>query len=441
MYSLRNRIARNLTFNLLLVMVGLLIAFYFVVQQLMHNYILTHLQHDAESLASVIYRDPAQDWRIEPGRMSTVYSRVRSGHYYYVEIDQRAIVSRSLFDAEFPGVTDGKPSGRDYLAAGPGNERWIVWHQVVTRDGQAIKIWIAEDIAPFQNQLLYYLAVIAGMIAAVIVLLVYLQQRTLRQTFEVFDWLRRNLATIRQKEIENSGMPMPLEVAPLVAEIEKLVEHLSHRIVRTRHAMGNLAHELKRPLQLLSIQRESGQDSKAQDMLGEIRGILERELRRARISGSLGAGDRFDARKEMGAMTEVLRKIYPVIDITVVFDGGVGTLDLDRDDMLELTGNLLDNACKFAKYRVRLTLDTVDDWLELVFEDDGAGLVLEQIQQLNRRGVRLDETVAGHGLGLGICRDILGYYHGSLNFDRSGLGGLRVSVKIPLIRLPEKILG
>ena len=440
MYSLRNRIASNLTVNLLLVMTGLLIAFYFVVQQLMHDYILTHLQHDAESLASVIYRDQSQQWRVDPGRMSTVYDRVRSGHYYYVDIDRQVIVSRSLFDAEFPGVADGSPPGRDYLAGGPGNERWMVWHQVVTKDGQPIRIWVAEDIAPIHSQLLYYLVVVAGMIVVGVAFLVYLQQRTLRQAFAVFDWLSRNLATIRHKGIEESGMQMPFEVAPLVTEIGKLVEHLSHRIARTRHAMGNLAHELKRPLQLLSI-RSDEQVSNQQSMLDEINSILERELRRARISGSPGAGDAFDAREELGAMIDVLRKIYPGVEIEVVFDGKLGSLDLDRDDMLELTGNLLDNACKFANDRVKLTLGTTDDRLDLVFEDDGAGLEAEQLQQLNRRGVRLDETVAGHGLGLGICRDILGYYHGSLSFGRSGLGGLRVSVAIPLTRPQQEPRG
>jgi signal transduction histidine kinase len=138
-------------------------------------------------------------------------------------------------------------------------------------------------------------------------------------------------------------------------------------------------------------------------------------------------------------MIDVLQKIYPGIVIEVVFQNDTGTLDLDRADMLELTGNLLDNACKFAGDRVKLTLGSIDDRLDLVFEDDGAGLVPEQIQQLNRRGIRLDETVAGHGLGLGICRDILGYYHGSLSFTRSDLGGLRVSVSIPISRRAGKI--
>ncbi|MCP4391140.1 MAG: sensor histidine kinase [Gammaproteobacteria bacterium] len=432
MYSLKKKITRNLTLNLLTVMIGLLIAFYFFTQQLLHDYILTHLQHDAESLASVIYQDETQQWKVDPGRMSTVYKRVRSGYYYYVEIDQHVIISRSLFDAEFPGVDDNHPSGSDYLVDGPGDERWIIWHQSLTRNDQPIRIWIAEDIAPLRNQLLQYSAFIVGIIVVAVVLLFYLQQRTLRQAFGVFDWLGTNLKTIRQKETERSSVSMPLEVAPLVTEIEKLVEHLSHRTVRTRNAIGNLAHELKRPLQLLSIQQESGQGAEMQNTLGEIRNILERELRRARISGSTGAVSAFHAGEETGYMIDVLQKIYPDIDIEIEYESQVETRGLDRDDMLELVGNLLDNACKFARSSVRLTLGTIDGRLRLAFDDDGQGLEPVQLQQLNRRGQRLDERVAGHGLGLGICRDILDYYRGDISFAKSGLGGLCVMVEIPL---------
>lgn len=342
MYSLKKRIARNLSLNLLAVMIGLLIAMYLFAQQLLHDYILTHLQHDAESLASVIYEDPAQGWRIDPGRMSTIYNRVRSGYYYYVAIDGQVIISRSLFDAEFPGIDDNHPSSSDYLADGPGDERWMIWHQRLTKNDQAIGIWIAEDIAPFQNQLLQYSAVIVGLIVIVAAVLFYLQQRTLRQAFVVFDWLRTNLTAIRQKETATSGVSMPLEIAPLVTEIEKLVEHLSHRIVRTRNAMGNLAHELKRPLQLLSIQQESGQSTDMQHTLDDIRSILERELRRARISGSSGVGGAFNIAQESDSMIDVLRKIYPDVSLDVELKSQIEASNLDRDDMLELIGNLLD---------------------------------------------------------------------------------------------------
>jgi signal transduction histidine kinase len=432
MYSLKKRITRNLTLNLLVVMTGLLIAIYFFAQQLLHDYIQTHLQHDAESIASVIHQDQAQQWKIDPGRMSAVYNRVRSGHYYTVAIDQQVIRSRSLFDADFPEVREGHVAYTVYLANGPGDERWMIWHQAVEKNGQAIRIWIAEDIAPLRRQLLQYAALIFGMIVMVAALLFYLQQRTLRQAFEVFDWLRTNLMAIRQKEAERSGVSMPLEVAPLVTEIEKLVEHLSHRIVRTRNAMGNLAHELKRPLQLLSIQQEGGQDAENRNTLDEIRNILERELRRAKISGSSGVGGVFDLAEEIYYLINVLRKIYPDIGIEVEFDSPIEAAGLDRDDMLELIGNLLDNACKFARSRARLTVSSANGRLELAFEDDGPGLETTQLQQLNRRGQRLDESVAGHGLGLGICRDILDYYRGDLSFAKSSLGGLVVTVQVPL---------
>jgi signal transduction histidine kinase len=432
MYSLKKRIARNLSLNLLVVMLGLLIAMYLFAQQLLHDYIVTHLQHDAESLVSVIYQDPAQGWKIDPGRMSTIYYRVRSGHYYYVAIDGQAIISRSLFDADFPGIDDNHPPDSDYLADGPGDERWMIWHQRVTKNGQPIRIWIAEDIAPFQNQLLQYSAVLVGLIVVVAAVLFYLQQRTLHQAFKVFDWLRSNLTAVRQKETERSGVSMPIEIVPLVTEIEKLVEHLSHRIVRTRNAMGNLAHELKRPLQLLSIQQEGGQGADMQNTLDDIKNILERELRRARISGTSGVVGVFDIEQEVDSLADVLRKIYPDINLEVILDSQIETPNLDRDDMLELIGNLLDNACKFARTRARLTVGLIDGKIELVIEDDGQGLEPDQFQQLNRRGQRLDERVAGHGLGLSICRDILDYYRGDLSFARSELGGLQVVAQVPL---------
>jgi signal transduction histidine kinase len=437
MYSLRKKIARNLTLNLLLVMVGLLLAMYFFAQHLLHDYMLTHLQHDAESLASVIHKDRAQGWKIDSGRMSTVYSRVRSGHYYYVRVDRQAIVSRSLFDAEFPGVDANRPSGSDYLADGPGDERWIIWHQSVTKNGESIGIWIAEDIAPFRNQLLRYSAAVGALIVVFAALLFYLQQRTLRQAFEVFDWLRLNLAEIKQLKTDRSGLPMPLEIVPLVTEIEKLVEHLSHRILRTRNAMGNLAHELKRPLQLLSIQLETEQGGEMRDALGEIRNILERELnfwfvsrrRRVRHCARIELPDRCAA-QDISRHRNRSRIRRP---------GGNpwnGSRRHARTDWQPVRQRL--QVCALARQaragRGRRAAGTGfrRRWAELVFEDDGPGLDHGQLQQLNRRGQRLDESVAGHGLGLGICRDILDYYHGSLSFSGSALGGLCVTVKIPM---------
>jgi len=432
MYSLKNRITRNLTINMIVVMSVLSIIMYFVMQQLLQDYILTRLVDDAESLISAVEQEPNQRWQVIPGRMSTVYDRVRSGHYYQVSVDGQNILSRSLFDTDFPTTGSDPNFTGHYLAHGTGTETRLVWVQQVHKKGQAIKIWIAEDIGPIQKRLQQYTAYALALVLLVTIILIYLQQRTLVKSFYIFEWLRQNLSSIRYREAEKSGMPIPGEIAPLVSEIEKLVDHLRQRIERTRHAIGNLAHELKRPIQLLTMQQEN-QENKAQlEPLEDIKRILERELKRAKISGSSKAGGDFNIAEEMQFMIEVMKKIYPRIEVHLVCEDLVGALQLDRDDMLELIGNLLDNTCKFAASQAILKITVTEQKLTLIFEDDGKGLAIEQVEQIKRRGVRLDETIEGHGLGLGICNDIIDTYQGNISFSESALGGLMVIVEVPL---------
>jgi signal transduction histidine kinase len=432
MYSLKNKITRNLTINMIVVMSVLSIIMYFVMQQLLQDYILTRLVDDAESLISAVDQEPNQRWQVIPGRMSSVYDRVRSGHYYQVSVDGQNILSRSLFDTDFPSIGIDPDFSGHYLAQGTGTETRLVLVQQVHKNGQAIKIWIAEDIEPIQTQLRQYTAYALGLVLLVTIILIYLQQRTLARSFYIFEWLRQNLSSIRYGEAEKSGMRFPREIAPLVSEIEKLVDHLRQRIERTRHAIGNLAHELKRPIQLLSMQQENQQSEAQLEPLEEIKRILERELKRAKISGSSKAGGDFNIAEEMQFMMEVMTKIYPHIQVHLVHEDLTSALPLDRDDMLELIGNLFDNTCKFAASKATLEIMVTEQKLTLIFEDDGNGLTTLQIEQIRKRGVRLDETIAGHGLGLGICNDIIDTYEGTISFSESAPGGLKVIVEIPL---------
>ncbi|MDC1287548.1 sensor histidine kinase [Gammaproteobacteria bacterium] len=432
MYSLKNKITRNLTINMVIVMSVLLIVMYFFMQQLLRNYVLTRLVSDAESLISAIEQDPDQRWQVMPGRMSAVYDRVRSGHYYQVSVDGQDLVSRSLFDTEIPSTAGDASFSGHFLTPGPGSETWLVWVQQVRKNRQVIDIWVVEDIAPIQQQLRQYTFYALALVLLVTAILIYLQQRILGQSFYIFTWLRENLPSIRHRKAQQSGLQIPLEITPLVAEIEKLVDHLRNRIERTRHTIGNLAHELKRPLQLLSIQQENENNSALAEPLAEIKRILERELKRAKISGSAKAGGDFIIADEMRFMIAVMEKIYPHIQVELACQHLAEPLELDRDDMLELTGNLLDNACKFASRKAVLGIKVSARKLTLIFEDDGKGLDIQQVEEITQRGVRLDETVAGHGLGLGICNDIIDTYQGSISFSESALGGLKVTVEIPL---------
>ncbi|MDH3450218.1 MAG: sensor histidine kinase, partial [Gammaproteobacteria bacterium] len=232
MYSLKNRLTRNLIINLVIVMTVLLVIMYFSMQQLLQGYTLTRLQHDAESLISVIERDQDQRWRVDPTRMSTVYDRVKSGHYYQVNFDNQEIRSRSLFDEHFPLPEEAEQESGHYVTEGPWQETWLVWRQQITKNDAPIRVWVAEDIGPVDQRLLRYTGYAILLILAATVLLILLQQRTLRHSFEIFEWLRQNLATIRHHETEQAGVQVPREIMPLVDEIEKLVNQLLNRISR-----------------------------------------------------------------------------------------------------------------------------------------------------------------------------------------------------------------
>lgn len=432
MYSLKKKITRNLIINMILVMCGLLVIMRFSVEQILQDYVVTRLQHDADSIVSVIQKNKNNVWEINPAHLSRVYNRVRSGHYYRVKINRQIITSRSLFDTRFPIIKQQKNQDTYSDIDMPGNETWLIWTQIVVKQGQAIEIWVAEDIQPLQEQLLNYSLYAIGLVTFLSLTLVLLQQQTLNKAFQIFEQLRKNISSIRHHEQEQTGLQVPLEIMPLVNEIEMLVDQLRNRIERTRHAIGNLAHELKRPIQLLSLQQEQKKITEMVEPLDEIQYIVERELKRAKISGSKHSSSRFNIVEEIPFMIEIMNKIYPNVKINFTHPKAMKNIDFDRDDMLELVGNLLDNACKFSKQQVNLNVSILKQNLEITFEDDGRGIKSHKIEAIQKRGVRLDETQAGHGLGLSICTAIMNSYKGDLSFHQSELGGLKVKVSLPL---------
>ena len=435
MYSLKNQLTRSLLINLLVIMLVLLLGLNFIIQKLVKDHVLTRLQHDAESLISLIQPAAKDRWEINPAHISTIYNRVRSGHYYVIKTPQQIIRSRSLFDFEldYQDISDAQPS--IFRMQGPGDESWLVWQQLFYKNNFPIQVWVAEDIAPLYHSLYRFSAYAILIVMLIIVLFIYIQQRTLNRAFDIFEVLRNNLQAIRYRDSDILDTQVPAEVLPLVKEIEVLVEQLSLRIQRTRNAIANLSHEVKRPLQLLSMQLESSKpDQTASQALAAIKAIIDRELRRARVAGSAGVGGVFRLQEEIPYLLEMMQKIYPDKHIEVDIQAQLNSLNIDRDDLLELIGNLLDNACKFALHTVQLKVKQIEDRLVISFEDDGAGVDSDSVERILIKGARLDESVQGHGLGLSICSDIIESYQGQLNFGRSRLGGLKVNVTLPVSR-------
>lgn len=431
MISVRKSLNKNLLISMLVIMLLLLLLLNIGMHRLLNNYVLTRLQHDAESLIAVISQDEQERWIIPQQMLSTVYQRVRSGHYYFITGSQQILRSRSLFDLEIslPEMTLGQ--AMSYQMDGPGEEHWLVWQQPFTRQGDQLQVWVAEDIDPILDELNRYSVYSLLLIMLTVLTLILIQQRILNRAFHVFDLLRHNLQAIRQGQREKIGSAVPEEVEPLVREIEELVEQLQSRIQRTRKAIANLSHEIKRPLQLLSLDLQSGNAESVQ-AVEDIRAIVDRELRRARVSGGVLPGDAIDLGQELPYLVQVMQKLYPSIIIDWNFADHMGVLNVDRDDLLELLGNLLDNACKFAAEQVQLSISLQSNRLLMLIEDDGPGVSAEHLQRITQPGFRVDESIDGHGLGLSLCADIVRAYAGEMNFSVSGTGGLKVQVSLPL---------
>jgi signal transduction histidine kinase len=141
-------------------------------------------------------------------------------------------------------------------------------------------------------------------------------------------------------------------------------------------------------------------------------------------------GRHLEAERDLPPLLEVLRKLYPQCRITAGYPPGL-VMPQDRDDMLELLGNLLDNACKFSRGEVGLRIQTAGDRTTIIISDDGPGVPADRVDTLTLRGVRHDESVTGAGLGLSICRDICDSYDGEITFRNRPEGGLEVRVHLP----------
>ncbi|ABC23983.1 sensor histidine kinase [Rhodospirillum rubrum] len=250
------------------------------------------------------------------------------------------------------------------------------------------------------------------------------------------DRLRAALHRARDDPSLRLEETQPGELAPLAQALNALLDHNASLIDRARAHVGNLAHGLKTPLAVLRSAADDGPTVEA-DMVraqtATMGRLVERHLARARAS--VGQTAIFSARapilaaaRRVGA-TMALIHCRP-LDITI--DGAEdAAFPGAGDDLLEILGNLMDNACKWAKARVAVHAGREAGRIILTVEDDGPGLAEDEARTAPRRGARLDDSLPGHGLGLDIVADLAALHGATLTLDRSRLGGLRATLRLP----------
>ncbi|RBJ82642.1 sensor histidine kinase [Pseudomonas sp. MWU12-2534b] len=432
-------IQRRLSLGLITVMlvVGLVLAqtSLWLFEVGLQRYLEAGLREDSESLLLALVRGP-QGLQLDERRLSPAYQRPFSGHYFRIDFADVHWRSRSLWDQELPQLQ--RAGLQSDLQLGPEGQRLLVLRSDYKRMGQSISISVAQDYTPVRESFQRMRQVGLGLGLAGLLLILLLQRMTVRRALRPLETAREQIAQLQQGQRSQLDAQVPLELEPLVAQINHLLAHTEDSLNRSRNALGNLGHALKTPLAVL-LSLASGPKLEGHpevrrvllEQLQQVQQRLNRELNRARLAGDALPGVLFECDAELPGLLATLNMIHGQhLDLSYQAPPGL-RLPWDREDLLELLGNLLDNACKWADAQVRLSIEERPQGFCLRVEDDGPGIPEARRSEVFSRGARLDEQTHGHGLGLGIVRDIVDACGGTLSLGDSEWGGLRVEIELP----------
>jgi signal transduction histidine kinase len=370
------------------------------------------------------------------------FDRRARGWYWEVVGPRNVLRSRSLEGASMNAPEISRPAKKKgptpAEGAGPGNtalhfriQQVTVGRTPVTIVASAPRSAVNGPLREAMTTLAISLAVLGLALVLAIVLQVRLGLRPLER-------LRQSVADVRSGRSERVPAEQPLEILPLVSELNGLLEQNAANLERARRHVANLAHGLKTPLATLAIalsERGRGAGGELYSLVELMERRIRHHLGRARaaaLSGPTRAQTLIAPRiDDVGV---ALGKIYAdkriALAQNVPHDLAVAC---EQQDFDEMAGNLLENAFRWAHNKVEVHADHDDGRsVAIVIEDDGPGLRLDQIPQVLRPGERIDENSPGFGFGLPITRELAELYGGELNLDASVLGGLRVALRLPL---------
>ncbi|TXN06526.1 sensor histidine kinase, partial [Methylobacterium sp. WL122] len=235
---------------------------------------------------------------------------------------------------------------------------------------------------------------------------------------------------------ERVPVAQPAEIRPLVAELNGLLDQNAANLARARTHVSNLAHGLKTPLATLTLAlADPGRDADGtlRGLVGSMDRQVRHHLRRARAAALEGtARGRIGLASPIQDLAATLGRLHAAKGVRVRTEIAEGlTVSCEAQDLDEMLGNLMDNACQWCRGEVRVSAAMQDGAVAIGVEDDGMGLDPTAATSVLRRGQRLDETVPGNGFGLSITLELAELYGGGLTLDRSDLGGLRATLVLP----------
>ena len=273
-------------------------------------------------------------------------------------------------------------------------------------------------------------------IAAVALTVGYLQ---MRRGFSPISQLRDRLAEVQKGRERQLLGDYPPEVQPLVTDLNALLAARDASVARAQAKAGDLAHGLKTPLAVLTHEseqaRKAGHEELAATLITEIvkmRRQIDYHLAQARAGASAAtAGTRADVAATVAALVRAMHRVHADRHLAIVEALEPHQVRVEAQDLEEMLGNLIDNACKWAAGRVRISSERREGTVTVAIDDDGPGLDPAMRDAVLSRGVRADETAPGSGLGLAIVRELAALYGGEIALTSSPLGGVRAELTLP----------
>ena len=318
----------------------------------------------------------------------------------------------------------------------------ITW-SVPNRPELKLTLHIAEDSAALQNQVQVFRRTLLAWLGGLGVLLLLLLLGVLRWSMAPLRRVAADLARVERGAEEHLAGRYPTELSGLATNLNNFIDSERERLERYRNTLADLAHSLKTPLAVVRTQLESETDGKelrwtVLEQVGRMDEIVSYQLSRAATSGRQTFAAPLPLEPYAEEIVRSLEKVYADKQVLCEFEiDPESRFRGDQGDLMELLGNVLENAFKWARHSVLLTArpgrsaDARGGGLDLCIEDDGPGIPQDRVEHLLQRGVRGDERVQGHGIGLSIVQNIVKAYGGSLKVSRSeALGGARFDLHL-----------
>lgn len=392
------------------------------------------------------------DYVVTPPVQDARTLRAYSGKYWsVVEVDPQSgfhplTRSQSLFDYGLPAPA----SGPGMILAAPGEP---YFYDAIGPDSQPLRIMAVARTLPNRTEPVIFLSALdrsevdqdisnfafltwtaLGVLGVGLIAAVLIQVRVgLRPLYELGD----AVADVRRGKLQRLSGSYPSEIAPLAQELNALLDHNQEVVERQRTHVGNLAHALKTPLAVMLAEAGSRQGQLADTVRKQaalMRAQVEHHLQRARAAARAQQTQQVTPVEDvLDELASLLERAFHYKDIEIDWRAEDGlAFRGERQDLQEMLGNLLENACKWGRSRIRVDAAASGPGrLTIQVGDDGPGLPTDQHQAVLKRGTRLDEEAPGTGLGLSIVDDLVKSYGGKMDLGTAPQGGLLVTIELP----------